>query len=669
MRMSIRVKLIAAILGPLLIVYLGVLALTYHGGKKQALDMARGRYVQLASSHAARLNTWFSTTKEATTAAADLAGEQRPELLPRRVDGMLGRAVMTRPMIQGACIVLEPDVIEGHKDFGRFVSRPDPDRQPRSKPVRGPGPADRDDRRAGARGPLPPRRGGQGGVGGNLFKRRPDVRSEPWYVRAGEAGEAVWLDPGDVEAPNGEPVVRCAAPIIREEKFIGVVAMDVSVSLLQRYVGGAEAKGGYGLLVARDGAIIAHPDEALPLTVSLSSLAEREAVPELAGLAEKMAEGSDGVVRLTDFHTSVDSWVAHASVSSVGWSFAAVIPEDHILQPVREFFERSVAIMLGGLGLIIAVVLLVSIRITRPIAHLATAVQRLASGDLTATVEDVCCSDEIGRFVSTYNHMVIDLRQHVEALTRETAARKAVESELAVAREIQTSLLPHAFPPFPDRREFDLYGMNVPAKAVAGDFFDFFMLDDDRLAFLIADVSGKGVPAALYMAMTRTMIREHAAAGAAPADVLTRTNHLLAADNDRCMFVTLFFGHYHTRTGQMIFTNAGHNPPCVSAAGGAVRLLDNETDPILGIFPDQQYRQHETQLDVADQLVLYTDGVTEARDQADQQFQLDQLTRLIGANSAADPEQMCRLVVDTIEDYRAHPQQDDVTMLVLRRND
>jgi len=321
--------------------------------------------------------------------------------------------------------------------------------------------------------------------------------------------------------------------------------------------------------------------------------------------------------------------------------------------------------MVGGLGLIVFVVTMVSVRITRPIGRLVTAVRALGPGDLLLRVGGTHRRDELGELSRAFNGMVRALAHHVEARMREAASRKAVESELKVAREIQASMLPAHFP---QRQEFELHAMCVPAKEVAGDFFDFFYVRENELAMLIADVSGKGVPAALFMAVTRTVIRNQAMSGLPPAEVLDRANRLLVQGNERMMFVTLFFAHYNLTTGRLVYANAGHNPPVISNGAGGVRKFGSSTGPILGVFENEQYAQKETLLEPGDSLVLYTDGVTEAMDANNQQYRLEHLARIVADNPTASPEEICGLVVQSVESYRSHPQQDDVTLLVLKRN-
>ncbi len=664
MRTSIRTKLIVAILLPLLAVYLGVLAINYTTGKRQAQAQAEQHLKELASNHATRLDGRFRAAEQAAAAVATLIADRQTLTPPRQSSFYLARRVSGDPLLFGAVVAIEPGVAGNANHAGQYFYRvetepaaPAPGRggrkpgQPASRPAKGPA--------ARFRKAPPFRRG-------DLAKDHPTFFEEDWYAFARTTGQPAWSEPRLVKTAGQTPICRYTVPLMREEQFVGVVAFDISVKRFCQYVDSTKLEGGHCMLVSHAGLLVAHPSKRYQMKQNLYALAESNDEPALSDLADDMANGIRGIRKLPGQDGQTD-WVVFSPVESPGWSFAAVIPESRIMDPVSQRLRSNMSIMLGGLGVIMAMVLLVSIRMTRPISTLAAVVRHVADGDLDVRAEGIDSQDEIGELAGAFNTMVSDLKRHIAALTDETAARQAVESELRFARDIQTSLLPQAFPPYPDRGEFDLHAMVVPAKQVAGDFFDFFFVDDDTLALVIADVSGKGAPAAIFMAMTRTVLRAQAISGKAPKDVLTRANHIIASDNDRAMFVTLFFAHYNTRTGELVYANAGHNPPCIGGRGDVHRLAES-TGPILGVFADQQYTQRTVQLDHGASLVLYTDGVTEALDAADRQFSLDRFERIIAQNPTANPEEITNLVVQTVEQYRTHAQQDDVTLMALRRN-
>jgi len=281
-------------------------------------------------------------------------------------------------------------------------------------------------------------------------------------------------------------------------------------------------------------------------------------------------------------------------------------------------------------------------------------------------VSGVPRGDEIGRLAETFNTMVTELKANVEARIHEEAARKAVESELKVARGIQASLLPRIFPPFPDRKEFDLHAVNEPAKFIAGDFFDFFFINEDTLAVVMADVSGKGVPAAMFMAVARTAIRNFTVPGKSPAQILKHVNDVMAKDNDNSMFVTLFYAFYNVRTGGLTFANAGHNPPYIlRREGGLDKLMP--TGPILSVFDDAEYTDSHAAMNPGEVLVLFTDGVTEANKNGEL-YGEKRFEPLLLSLLNLKVETICQTIIDTVIDFGGRELGDDVTLLALRRN-
>jgi sigma-B regulation protein RsbU (phosphoserine phosphatase) len=228
------------------------------------------------------------------------------------------------------------------------------------------------------------------------------------------------------------------------------------------------------------------------------------------------------------------------------------------------------------------------------------------------------------------------------------------------------SMVPKTFPPFPDRREFDIFATLVPAREVGGDFYDFFFIDDDRLLFAIGDVSGKGVPAALFMAVVKTLLRATAGAATTPGDILGRLNADLSRDNESCMFVTLFCGILHVRTGELDYSNGGHNLP-FHLHGGGLTPVENPGGGALGIAEDGAYPSARLRLGPDESLFLYTDGLTEAMDPAGALFSDERLEQLLRRARATGPRQLLGEVVDEVNAFAAGaPQADDITGLVLR---
>ena len=259
--------------------------------------------------------------------------------------------------------------------------------------------------------------------------------------------------------------------------------------------------------------------------------------------------------------------------------------------------------------------------------------------------------------------------EYIKTMQQEHNQLESIKGDLAVAREIQQAILPRIFPPFPEEAaQMDIAASMNAAKDVGGDFYDFFRIDADRIGFVIADVSGKGVPAAIFMAVSRTLIRATGIRGVSPSECMTYSNTLLAKESVNSMFVTVFYGIYNIRTGEVTYTNAGHNPPYIMKANGSVQSLPMSKDIIAGFLDDFQFTENTLQLEPGDTLLMFTDGVTEAIDPEENEYGVERLQQLLGQLVASD----CQKIIDTVKaDVKAFAgeaeQSDDITLLVLKR--
>jgi sigma-B regulation protein RsbU (phosphoserine phosphatase) len=243
----------------------------------------------------------------------------------------------------------------------------------------------------------------------------------------------------------------------------------------------------------------------------------------------------------------------------------------------------------------------------------------------------------------------------------------AVQHDLTIASRIQQSILPQIFPPFPDRSEFDIYAEMIPAKDVGGDFYDFFFIDHDRLAFVVGDVSGKGVPAAIFMAVSRTLLKAIASQVVNPGECLRRINSMLIPEKKPTMFVTIFYGILNTRTGEVQYSNGGHNSPYIMRAGGSVTALERTGGLFLGMIGNLDYDVKKISLLPGDTLFMYTDGVTEAMDPENNQFEEDRLVDCLRKPDGVSLEHLVKRVSTGIKQFVSDaPQSDDITMLAVR---
>ena len=270
------------------------------------------------------------------------------------------------------------------------------------------------------------------------------------------------------------------------------------------------------------------------------------------------------------------------------------------------------------------------------------------------------------------------LEQRVEERTREVldlqrvefelrAAQEKVENELNIAAQIQRSILPSNFPAFPEHGEFDLYAMMIPAREVGGDFYDFFFVDDDHLAVIIADVSDKGVPAALFTMISRTIFRSIVRQRKSPSQVLTETNDLLCEENDTGMFVTVLIAYYHLPTGQFTYSNGGHNPALLFGSDGNSKELVRKHGPALGVRSGLTYKEDAETLEPGQFLVLYTDGVTEASSPQNELYGLDRFAKLVSSCKSLKLSQMFNHIDKDLKKFQQGNQFDDITVLALRK--
>ena len=259
-------------------------------------------------------------------------------------------------------------------------------------------------------------------------------------------------------------------------------------------------------------------------------------------------------------------------------------------------------------------------------------------------------------------------RSLLEKQAADSAARQRIETELNVATQIQADMLPRIFPAFPERREFDIYASMTPAKEVGGDFYDFFLVDDDHLALVIADVSGKGVPAALFMVIAKTLLKNAVQMGLSPKAALEKVNNQLCENNEAEMFVTVWLGVYEISTGRLIAANAGHEYPAIRRWGGEFELFRDPHGFVLAGMEDARYREYELEIGPGDTLFVYTDGVAEATDAADTLYGTERMLVALNGEGALAPEGLLRQVKADIDRFAgAAPQFDDITMLSIQR--
>ena len=345
---------------------------------------------------------------------------------------------------------------------------------------------------------------------------------------------------------------------------------------------------------------------------------------------------------------------------------------DDIMKNRQEFLQ-NLCLVLVGITIVICLLILAGINriLLVPVKSLSQAAalfvkdkERTKKTQTAISQLNIHTGDEIEELSESIKTMEMEINDYIDHLTEVTAEKERMGAELNIATQIQASMLPCIFPAFPDRNEFDIYASMDPAKEVGGDFYDFFLIDEDHIALVMADVSGKGVPAALFMVIAKTLLKNTAQSGISPKEVLSQVNTQLCENNEAEMFVTVWLGVMQISTGHMVCANAGHEYPAIRRVGGQYELLHDKHGFVLAGMEGSRYREYEITLEKGDSLFVYTDGVPEATNAENELFGTDRMLEALNQNPDAASEEVIREVQKAMEVFvKQAPQFDDITML------
>ncbi len=525
------------------------------------------------------------------------------------------------------------------------------------------------------------------GEDGNVLEY--DPRTRFWYKQAVEAGDVVFSDL-EVDATTGEMSVVCAVPVYGPDgELAAVVGSDLFLHAMEKEVQGLVSDGGYSWIVNRDGHVIYSPNSEL-MQMNESAYAEDLRTAENKELADLISDAMSGG---TDVRVVTDNgetfYMQGVPIETVGWTLFSAFPKDtvdqvelallgsydQIMSEARASYEEkirqrgnSTMILLGLLALAAASgAALVGKRIVRPLNTITGRIAALNEQNPDFKMENSYrTGDEIEVLAESFANLSHRTVQYVEEVRRVTAEKERIGTELHMAKQIQEGMLPSIFPAFPDRPEFELYASMDPAKEVGGDFYDFFLIDDDHLGLVMADVSGKGVPGALFMMASKIILHSSAMQGGSPAEILSRANQTICANNPMEMFVTVWLGILELSTGRLIAANAGHEYPVLKKAGGRFELLRDKHGFVIGGMNGVKYKEYELLLEPGAKLFLYTDGIPEAADATGSMFGTARMLAALNKEPDLTPEQILKTVRTEVNGFvnEAEP-FDDLTMLCI----
>lgn len=529
----------------------------------------------------------------------------------------------------------------------------------------------------GARTPYAYRRGPT-----VVVRDLPGVHRQSWYSSALRRGRNIWSDPYFDMGGSDTYVVTCATPVYRQGKLLGVAACDVSLDWLSDFLAALPVgTRGYAFLLDRQGVPISSPIShrpggnsppppgALPGQPSPLPMPFRKTpriVPRILDVfGRRLTSQARGYFLFQDSTSGNTGWVVHERVPSTGWTVAAFLSREETRGRIVHLRTVEVSIGLAGLAMLMLVSYLLSRSMVRPIERLEHATATLAAGDLDAPLPEPQGRDELARLTGSFAAMRQALKERMADLEVVTADRERIAGEMRIAGSIQQSLLPDPLPAGPGP---DVDARISPAREVGGDLYDHQLLPNDSLALAVGDVSGKGLPAALLMAVTRTHLRGLWPRVDSPSDLMRQLNRLLEADCKSSMFVTLTCLLIDTGTGQCRYARGGHAAPVVVRADGSVEPLPEVRGALLGVETELTYDEGSLELAPGDRILLYTDGVTEARNAGRDLFGAGRLVAALGTAPGGSAGDLAARLLAVVGDFvGGEEQSDDMAIVVYRQ--
>lgn len=489
-----------------------------------------------------------------------------------------------------------------------------------------------------------------------------------WYQIPKMLNKPYWSEPYFDEGGGNMLMTTYSHPIYINRDgtphFIGVATIDVELDKLTDYISEVKIfETGYAFMITRNGVAVTHPDKTQIMNTSIFSTSEEWNAPVMREIGRELMQGKSNF-RSYNIPGRNKRWIYYTHLNSLRWSIAVVYPDDEMYASLKQMNLLLLVLIAVGLMIISLVTTGIVRRLAAPLQQFSNSAHEIAQGNFEVELPKELNSIEMQELNNAFKYMQDQLAVYIEDLKQTTSAKEKIESELRIARDIQMSMIPHSFPPFPDLPQIDLYAMLNSAKEVGGDLYDFFVLDKNKFCFAIGDVSGKGVPASLFMAVTRTLLRSIADKHKTPSAIMNVLNKSLSLNNDSCMFVTFFLGILDIETGELRYANAGHNPPLYIKKNGKVLFMDMGTSIPLGLVGDYSYNESTIKLLHGEKIFTYTDGVSEAENASHKLFGEEKIHEIISKYNDADPQNMIRFVVESIDKHvDGFEQSDDITMM------
>ena len=488
-----------------------------------------------------------------------------------------------------------------------------------------------------------------------------------WYLMPSLLDRPCWTEPYmDLDVPtNTKEMVTSYCQAIKNEKgeMIGVINTGLSLNWLSQTISAVKPyPNSYSIMIGNGGTFFVHPDSTKLICQTIyTNTLEREDTA-MTALGHAMQNGEEGMKQLKV--DNVDCYVFYKSLGATGWSMAIVCPETDIFGGFDRLRHTVMAIVSVGLMLMLFFFIRIITRELQPLRRLAKEAETIASGHFNTRLPDFKRNDEIGQLSHSFGNMQTSLVNYIEELKTTTAQKASIESELNVAASIQMSMLPSVFP---NREGLHMHASMTPAKEVGGDLYG-YLLTDTNLYFCVGDVSGKGIPASLFMAQATRLFRTLANQQMSPAEICNHMNDALSGEeNPTNMFVTLFVGLVDLQTGHLSFCNAGHNPPVLGGGENHGDFMQMMANIPIGILPGINYQGEEIDSIKGRPIFIYTDGLNEAINKENEEFGDERLLDILRNTHFDSAQQVIETLASAVEHHRngAEP-NDDLTMMCLR---
>ena len=501
--------------------------------------------------------------------------------------------------------------------------------------------------------------------------------TKDWYLMPSQLGQSAWTEPYfdyDAATNTSEMVTSyCQAIEDHEGKMIGVINTSLSITWLSQTISAIKPyPNSYCIMIGREGTYFVHPDTTKITRQTIFAQAIERGDTAITALGHAMQHGEEGMKQI--LMGDENCYVFYKPLGNSGCSMGIVCPESDIFGTYKQLSHTVMVIVVVGLLLMLFLFIRIITRELRPLRRLAKEAKTIASGKLDDELPDFKRIDEIGQLTRSFADMQQALIKHIEELKDTTAQKASIERDLRIASGIQMGMLPTEFPTKDERDDVQLYASLTPAKDVGGDLFDFYFRDE-KLFFCIGDVSGKGVPASLFMAVTRSIFRTVSSHESEPDIIVTAMNKTIADMNKSNMFVTLFAGVLDLPTGNLHYCNAGHDAPMLIGAG--VGELPCDTNIPVGFMPNWEYTRQEAQIYSGTTIFLFTDGLTEAMDANKAPFTMKRVNDVASkalTQNLHEPKQLIEQMTEAVHQFVGDAEQsDDLTMMAIQyggmRND